>query len=127
MPLYDHDMSWTSVRTKLLYNHTVQTDMSKFLQQLSDTAKQGLTISVIGDPGSGKSTLVNNLLGVEVYPEDYCESPHIPGLTVTTFKRDILWAMNLIALFLFRPTCSIESPSAHNIWSLFNCTSWHPG
>ncbi len=64
--------------------------MSKFLQQLSVTAEQGLTILVIGDPGSGKSTLVNNLLGVQVYPEDYCKSPNIAGLIVTTFKHEFL-------------------------------------
>ena len=78
--------------------------MSKFLQQLSVTAEQGLTILVIGDPGSGKSTLVNNLLGVQVHPEDYCKSPNIPGLIVTTFKREFLLpsmrhvGRNLIAL-----------------------------
>ena len=64
--------------------------MSNFLQQFSVTAEQGLTILVIGDPGSGKSTLVNNLLGVQVHPEDYCKSPNIPGLIVTTFKREFL-------------------------------------
>ena len=98
--------------------------MSKFLQQLSVTAERGLTILVIGDPGSGKSTLVNNLLGVEVYPEDYCESPHIPGLTVTTFKRDILGiSVTIHETCGPESDCSVESPSAHNIGSLFNCTN----
>jgi len=100
-------MSGTSVRTKLSYNCIYSLDLTcptKFLQQLSVTAEQGLTILVIGDPGSGKSTLVNNLLGVQVHPEDYCKSPNIPGLIVTTFKREFLLpsmrhvGLNLIAL-----------------------------
>lgn len=64
--------------------------MSKYFQQLSATAQQGLTILVIGDHLRLKWSPISNLLGLELTQYDSCDIPKVSGLTVTTFKRNIL-------------------------------------
>lgn len=99
-------------------------DVSKYFQQLSGAARQGLTILVIGEPGSGKTTLVSNLLGVELTQEDSCESAKVPGLAITIFKRDIL-GIPVTIHETYGPESERypEHPCAQNIGSLLNSSN----
>ena len=65
-------------------------EVSKYFKELSGTAKQSLTILVLGEPGSGKTTLVGNLLGAEITEEDTYESVNLSNITITTCQQKIL-------------------------------------